>query len=97
MSMATAVARSRLLMGPAMEMMPASLLGFFRLKGSKGVGFPQPKTKLVPEILEKMIRLRGRSTVPIGSMWAKGLRVSLPAARGVGSPNLSAAKACANS
>lgn len=35
--------------------------------------------------------------VPSGSRWERGLRLSLPVTRGVGSPSRSAAKACANS
>ena len=57
------------------------------------MGFPQPKTKFVPETAEKSKRPRGRITVPNGSIWAKGFRVSRPAALGVGSPSLSAARA----
>lgn len=42
-------------------------------------------------------RERGRASVPIGSMWERGFRVSLPSALAVGSPSLSAAQAWANS
>lgn len=41
-SIAARMASKRLLIGPAMEIRATSFLGFSRLYGSKGVGFPQP-------------------------------------------------------
>lgn len=61
------------------------------------MGFPQPKTKLTPDREESRSRPSGNRTVPMGSICAKGLSVRRPAARGVGSPRRSAARACAYS
>ncbi len=67
--------------GPATEMRAASLRGFSRLYGSNCTGFPQPKLATMS------------MSVPMGSRWASGFRVSLPCSLGVGSPSLSAIKA----
>jgi len=53
-------------LGPAIEIKAASFLGFFKLKGSKGTGFPQPKPK------------KSKKSVPMKSRWENGLRFSLP-------------------
>ncbi len=83
--MDAAIARRMFESGPAREIIAASFLEFRRLKGSNSTGFPQPKRN-------------NRSIIkPIGSMCAMGLSVSRPCILGVGSPNLSAATACANS
>jgi len=79
------VAKIRLLVGPAKEMRAESFLGFLRLKGSKGTGFPQPKRK------------KTSMRVPMGSRWAKGLRLILPNNLAVGSPSLSDTQAWADS
>jgi len=78
-------ASARLLSGPASEMMAPSRRLSRKLNGSKGTGFPQPKpTNRI-------------ASVPSGSRCARGLSVRRPRDRGVGSPSLSAARACANS
>jgi hypothetical protein len=79
------MASIRLDPGPAQEIKAVSRRGLRRLKGSMGTGFPQPKRK------KRSIK------VPIGSRWAKGLRVNRPLNRAVGSPNRSAIQAWANS
>ena len=85
-------AKPRLLIGPASAISIMSLFGLRRLKGSNGAGFPQPKTKDEPDKTKN-----NGNKIPKGSRWAKGLIVSLPLRRGVGSPSLSAAKQWANS
>ena len=75
----------KLLAGPAKEIIAESFRGFLRLKGSIITGLPQPIWNI------------NKARVPIGSRWARGLRVSRPSIRGVGSPSLSAARAWANS
>lgn len=67
--------------GPAREIKAASLLGFFKLKGSIGTGLPQPKRKI------------NKAKVPKGSRWARGFKVRRSLILGVGSPSLSATKA----
>ncbi len=71
--------------GPASEMIAPSRRGFFRLYGSNWTGLPQPN------------RIRIRRIVPNGSRCARGLSVSLPCIRGVGSPRRSAVHAWENS
>lgn len=71
--------------GPARAIKLVSFLGFLRLKMSNCTGLPQPNPK------------NRRVKVPRGSRWARGLRVNLPWDLGVGSPSLSATRACANS
>ncbi len=78
-------AKTRLLAGPAKEIKAVSRRGSLRLKGSMGTGLPQPIWKIK------------RAKVPIGSRWAIGFKVSRSLTRGVGSPNLSATQAWANS
>ena len=73
------VAKIRFEAGPARAIRAESLLGCFKLKGSKGTGLPQPNLK------------RSNIIVPTGSRCFKGFRVTLPSREGVGSPSLSAA------
>ena len=68
------IAKMKLEMGPASEITAASRLGFFKLKGSKLTGFPQPKPK------------KSRNSSPMPSIWTNGFSFSLPASLGVGSP-----------
>jgi hypothetical protein len=59
-------------------------LGLRRLKKLIGTGFAHPK--IMGERI--IISRNGRSTVPTGSIWARGFKVNLPAYFAVGSPNL---------
>jgi len=74
------VARKKLLAGPARAVRAISFWGSEKFAGFTGTGFPQPKPK------------RRRNSIPNGSVWARGSRVSLPERRGVGSPSFVAAQ-----
>jgi hypothetical protein len=63
-----------------------------KLLGSYGVGLAQPRKGR-----EVKICSRGRSSVPMGSMWATGLRVIRPSWSAVSSPSLWAIHAWADS
>jgi hypothetical protein len=71
--------------GPARDISKTSLLGCFRLYKSYSTGLPQPKPAST------------KRSNPIGSIWERGFRVTLPWYLGVESPNLYAAQAWANS
>lgn len=79
----------KLLRGPAKETFRIPFRGFLKKKGLTGTGFAQPIKGPLPRVAIK--RKNGTKTVPIGSMWAKGLRVNLPSIFAVGSPSESAA------
>ena len=70
---------------PAIDTQIHPLFLFLKLSGFTGTGLAQPN--LINIIITK----------PIGSKWAKGLRVYRPANFGVSSPHLTAANAWANS
>jgi len=73
--MAPTKARKKLENGPAKETIITPALLLRRMtSGFIGTGFAQPKPNRIS------------SSVPIGSRWLSGLRVSLPAKRGVSSP-----------
>jgi len=80
--------------GPAIPTQSISLRGFLNAEKFTGTGLAYPKRNLPP--VEKNNN-KGRTTVPIGSMCAKGLSVNLPEYLAVGSPNLYAAHPCENS
>lgn len=82
---ANTIANNKFDIGPAKDIKAASLFGFFKLKGLKGTGLPQPNP------------MNNKSIVPIGSKWAFGLRVKRPISLAVLSPSLSATNACENS
>lgn len=69
------MARRRLLIGPAREILTSSHFDF-RLYGLTETGFPQPNPATKSII------------VPIGSRWRNGFREILPSYFAVGSPNL---------
>lgn len=71
--------------GPAKETNILSRLGFLKLSGLIGTGFPHPKCAKIKHI------------VPIKSRCAIGFMVSRPCILAVWSPNLSATKAWENS
>lgn len=72
--------------GPERETSAKSFLPSLKLKGSTGTGLAAPIIIGEPD----MRRIRGRAMLIIGSICFLGSRVSLPARRAVGSPNLSA-------
>jgi hypothetical protein len=78
--------------GPAAEIQRLSCRGFLRLKGFTGTGLAQPKGGAFIKT-----RRSGSRTVPKGSIWAIGLRVTRPMLRAVSSPNFEAAQPCAAS
>lgn len=78
--------------GPAKETIAISLRVFLKFKGFTGTGFAQPNNGRPVNVI-----IIGRITVPIMSICTMGLRVKRPRYFAVGSPNLSAAKACENS
>jgi len=77
--------RRKLAKGPERAVKARSFLGFKKLKGFIGTGFPQPKPASKIQ------------TVPMGSKWERGFRVNLPSSLAVGSPSLKAERAWANS
>lgn len=80
--------------GPAMVIKMSSLLRVFGLGSEILTGFPQPN---IAKIWAPKIIIKGSRIVPMGSMWARGSRVTRPSARGSGSPSLSAVIAWAHS
>ena len=83
------IASTELERGPARDIRAESRLGLAKLYGSKRTGFAQPKT--IGNL--NKIKISGNKTVPMISIWARGLRESLPASLAVGSPSLSAIQA----
>jgi len=79
--------------GPAAPTNIISCFGFFNPEKLTGTGFAQPKRNGDPEIIRKT----GKIIVPMGSICARGFRVSLPAYLAVGSPRLYAIHPCATS
>jgi len=69
-------ARIILLVGPEMATHIIPLRGFLKLRGLTGTGLAQPT-----------ILVTAKTSVPTGSRWAIGFRVSLPMFLAVGSPN----------
>lgn len=72
--------------GPARATQIISCLGFLRLWKFTGTGLAQPN--IIGDLV--MIKSKGRTIVPIRSIWGMGFRVNLPERRAVGSPHLSA-------
>jgi len=70
--------------GPAREMSIICDRGRFRFAGDTGIGFAQPKLR----VMKSMAR-------PMMSICLRGLSVSLPATLGVGSPRRYAEYPCA--
>ncbi len=66
--------------------------GLRMLRASTGTGFAQPNRKPPSQSSNA-----GTSTVPIGSMWRIGLRLSRPCISAVRSPNCLATQPCATS
>lgn len=75
----------RLEKGPAAATIALSITGLSKLRGLTITGLLQPNLKRI------------KNSAPIGSICFKGLSVSLPRFRGVGSPSLSADQAWAYS
>ena len=86
-------ARSRFIAGPASATSAMSRLGWFRRWKNTGTGLAQPNRNGLP--VSSM--MPGRISVPSGSMWTIGLRLTRPSERAVESPSRSAASACAAS
>ena len=80
--------------GPARVIRRSSLFLLFGLGREIRTVFPHPK---IAKPGLKKIMMKGKSKVPMGSMWALGSRVMCPSFLGSGSPFLSAAKAWARS
>ena len=68
----SATARMTFIAGPAMAMSISSRQRWLRLPGLNGTGLAQP-TKNLPTDGDAKIMINGSSTVPIGSMWTRGL------------------------
>ncbi len=68
-------AKMKLETGPARATRVVSRTGFLKLAGLKGTGLAQP-----------IIREKNSIRVPMGSRWARGLRVSRPSSLAVLSP-----------
>ena len=75
--------------GPASETSTPWLRGLRRRPTVTGTGFAQPKK---PQPDRTMIA--GTSSVPIGSTWRTGFRLSRPARFAVSSPNADATQPC---
>lgn len=88
-----AAASAKLAATPARETTSSPCLILEKFKGLTGTGLAQPKSTLEPE----RIAIRGKSIVPIGSIWGRGFRVILPALSAVWSPKCLAAKPWATS
>lgn len=89
-------AMARLERGPAAVMIISSLIRVFGLGSDISTGFPHPSRAMPmepPKMSGPKMISKGKKTVPSRSMWASGLRVTLPWCAGSGSPLLSAAKA----
>lgn len=82
---ATINAVSKLERGPAAATIALSRIGFLKLFGFTGTGFPQPIFAI------KIIN------VPSGSKCLSGFKLTLPCIFAVGSPSLNAVQACAHS
>lgn len=85
-------ALKKLAHGPAIATHNISFLGFFKFRKFIGTGLAQPMGGNL-----NITIVNGRRIVPIGSMWASGLRDNLPEYLAVGSPNLYATQPCAYS
>ena len=79
------IAKIKLETGPAKDTSAESLLGFFKLIGLNGTGFPHPKPS------------SNKNMVPTGSKCAPGFRVILPIFLAVLSPKAFATNAWENS
>ena len=77
--------------GPAAEIQSPIRFGLFRFNGLTGTGLAQPSTGRFGAIMPR----RGKTTVPIGSMCASGLRETRPSILAVGSPKRFEVQACA--
>ena len=88
-SIEAAIAIEKLEAGPADATRALSLLGLAKFKGLTGVGLAQPKIKpgLLCASKGKVIKSNGTKMVPIGSICAVGLSVTLPSSLAVGSPS----------
>ncbi len=87
-------ARMTFVIGPAAAEIAISLLGSLKFIGLIGTGFAYPKTNCPPV---KTNNIKGIIIVPIRSICAIGLSVSLPINLAVGSPSLFATKPCETS
>src|SRR4051812_31041907 len=89
---APATASSRFMPGPASATRIMWTRGLRIRRATTGTGFAQPNTGA-----PLTARNSGRTTVPIGSTWRIGLRLSRPRRRAVGSPKALATQPCATS
>ncbi|OIO36377.1 MAG: hypothetical protein AUJ74_02750 [Candidatus Omnitrophica bacterium CG1_02_44_16] len=80
---AAAKAHARLASGPASPTQIISFLGFFKAAKLTGMGLAHPKR--TGEFI--ITSIMGKRTVPNGSMWASGFKVSRPALCAVVSPS----------
>jgi hypothetical protein len=79
--------------GPAIATSTMSRRGLFRRSNETGTGLAQPNMNGDPDTRRKA----GSAMVPIGSMWASGLRVRRPITEAVSSPSRFATAPCAHS
>ncbi len=82
-----------LIPGPASATQTMSSFGLRRRWNATGTGLAQPNTKGEPN----SSRMPGRTSVPNGSTWRMGLKLTRPSRRAVSSPSRSAIQACAAS
>ena len=82
---------ARLAPGPAAATHSMWRLGLRRLAKFTGTGLAQPKMKPPPTSLESASSTSGTATVPIGSIWRIGFRLTRPCEYAVRSPKYFAA------
>jgi hypothetical protein len=78
------IAIKRLVKGPAKETLTTPHFLSLKFRGFIGTGFAQPKIGPWPKV--KINKVKGKKIVPMGSMWAIGFKVNLPALFAVSSP-----------